>query len=113
MNALLLTLMTAIGLLLARDAFANTLGDIVIREQRRVGATTLFVGDRPGMKFASQTLIQFDDSGMVSHLYTGNRCAWPNVAPDLSHMIVYDGNNQSGSLVVIVLEECKTTDGFE
>jgi hypothetical protein len=80
-------------LLLAGDASAKTLGDFVIREERRVGANnTLFVGDRPGAGYASQAFIQFDDSGMISHLYTGTRCAWPNAAPDLSRMIVYDIN---------------------
>jgi hypothetical protein len=101
-------------LLLAGNAFAKTLGDIVIREERRVGANnTLFVGDYPGASYGSQAYIQFDDSGMISHLYTGTRCAWPNAAPDLSHLIVYDINQQNGCLIIVVLEDSKTTDGFE
>jgi hypothetical protein len=94
-------------LLAAWNAFTKTLGDFVIREERRVGANTLFVGDSPGAGYASQAFIQFDDSGMISHLYTGTRCAWPNAASDLSHMIVYDINKQNGCLIIVILEDSK------
>jgi hypothetical protein len=51
---------------------------------------------------------------MVSKIYQGNRCFSPDAAPDLSRIIVYDGNNQSGCLVILVMEDSTgPTDGFE
>src|ERR1700731_1407493 len=78
-------------MLLARDAFANTLGDIVIGEQRLRGPITLYVGNTPGAEMDSQLFIQHNDSLLVSQIYTGSRFYWPDAASDLSRIIVYDG----------------------
>jgi hypothetical protein len=101
-------------LLVVENVLAGPLGDdFVVREQRRVGASTLYVGYATKERYDSLVLIQFDDSGMVSHLFTGNNCRSPNAAPDLSRMIVYDGNNRSGSLVILVMEDCPTGEQSE
>lgn len=102
-------------LLAAGKVFALSWGDTVLREQHRVDRNvTLYTGDSPNQRYASQLFILFDDSGMVSKIYQGNRCFSPDAAPDLSRIIVYDGNNQSGCLVILVMEDSTgPTDGFE
>src|ERR1700731_4482099 len=93
-------------LLLAMDAFANTLGDIVIGEQRMRGSITLYVGNTPGAEMDSQLFIQDNDSLLVSQIYTGSIFYWPDAASDLSRIIVYDGiPHTPGSLVIFALQK--------
>jgi hypothetical protein len=85
--------------LIAGNVFALSFGDFVVREKRVFRSMTLYIGGGPDEMVISQVLIQPDDSGLVSHLYAGYRCGWPNVSPDLSWIMVFDSDHQTGSLV--------------
>ena len=90
----------------AANAFAASFDQSLVREQRSFGAITVLIcANYPTDKYTPKVFIQDNSTNVVSLLYTGFHCGSPNATGDLSRIIFYDGDHQTGSLIVFERQE--------